>query len=400
MTNDTKRILVVFGDSSLGGTSRSALLSGYAWIQAGYEVDFLPFVPIASARLPLFEDAGAVLDLRKTVRLADYDLIHLHHPAWSKQASESTLMLIELARDQDAAPPLLTNNVFGVRDKILDRWPGVRAVGVLGTWSALQYRFSMGVRRGRQWPWIIPNPQNTDFFRPPTETERQTARARWGLADGQSCILRIGSPNSVKWSESYVELAKRAEHLGHTLILVGCPPELRARIKSSAVRYPELTADDNELRSLYWAADVFSLNAERGESFGNVILESLACHTAVVYRSRVLRDNTPWEFQELPGFHYVDSDKAWALISCSPELWREQEKVEAASQIVKEKYSVARVAAIHSKIVETLTHSSLKSVFASTPPSILPHRIQLAAILLTNNTLIASVKERRLRKAG
>jgi len=46
-----------------------------------------------------------------------------------------------------------------------------------------------------------------------------------------------------------------------------------------------------------------------------VILEALGTGLPVAYRQRVLRDNTPHEFQTVPGFCYARSTRVWVEAS-------------------------------------------------------------------------------------
>lgn len=329
---------VVFSDGSLGGTSRSALQLGRAWVLAGYEVKFRPQIEIHPARLDAFSRVGQVVsDLNLPLSEIPGSIVHLHHGAWSGPQYRAARNLIQLARAAQSPPRLVTHNVFGVSDRVLAEWPTDRTVGVLGEWSAQQYRSSMGFVRVPSIV-VIPNPQDTDQFRPPSLEERAIAREKLEILDDERVALRIGSPHPEKWSNEYVRLARANPDI--KFLLVGAPSALSEKLGQlgNVSRLP-ITADEQSLREYYWAADVFAHIAQRGESFGNVLLEAILSGLPTVSLARPYRDNTPWEFQRLSAFHYA---KTTAELS---ELTRgvtrpDAESVKSDRQYVESTYSV------------------------------------------------------------
>jgi len=238
-------------------------------------------------------------------------LVHFHHGAFTPSVNGSFGELVATSMRPGHAPPaLITKNVFAVRDRILDEWPGRRLVGLPGRWASAQYHLAA-------WPVrvptaVVPNVQDAAFFREPTVRERDAARAKWNRGAGR-LVVRVGSPIADKWSGAYLPLARRiAREDADALVLVGPPPEIAASVGAlGRVNVVDHISDDDVLRELYWAADVVALDARRGETFGNVIVESLLCGTPVVYRARPFRDNTPWELRGLSGFIYAEDDRAW-----------------------------------------------------------------------------------------
>lgn len=290
-----RKVSLYFSDGSLGGTSRSALETGKAWVSAGYVVDFHPLIPIHAERRHAFAEVGNVVNDSATP-FHHPDIIHFHHGAWSAPQREAARSILEHARTLKSWPHLVTHNVFGVPDRILDGWKGRRTVGVLGEWSAAQYLSSMG--RDRPRVVIVPNPQNTSFFRPPSAEEADAARTRLSLDRSARVLSRVGSPHPEKWSRSYVKVIQTMPQA--QFVLLGAPSELKEALaaRPNVAILPQ-TSDDRVVRDLYWASDCFLHIADRGESFGNVLLEAAGCGARVVTQPRRLRDNTPWEFSRL-----------------------------------------------------------------------------------------------------
>lgn len=303
-------VVILAYDPSLGGTSRSAVEFAKCWRSIGFEVWILPIAGLHPSRVNEAEQAGATVLLEGEARPPKIDVVHFHHTTIEPLALEVLGQLV--APDVTGSHPrLLTHNVFAEDDSVLDALPVSRTVGLMSGWCSLQYRFARGIFPGSRTRIIeLPNPQDDRLFRPPSSGERLSARH--SLATGaERVLLRIGSPIESKWHSSYIELASRLPS-SWLLILVGCPPALSSRLEPfpNVVVRPSV-ADDALLRKYYWCADVFVHAAVKGESFGNVIHESLLCDTPVVYLNRPFRDNSPIALGSIDGFDYENTQKTW-----------------------------------------------------------------------------------------
>lgn len=396
--SDSRLILVVFSDSSLGGTSRSACLAGVAWKSRGYKVVFCSLSPIHPGRLASFDSVGSVISSLSVVNWSEVSAVHYHHGAWASGQVHAANNLIASVRGIERVPPLITNNIFAVEDSILAKWPGQRVTGVLGVWAAEQFRANSGHRSNV--PFIIPNPQDSDFFHAPTGMEREDARALLGI-DGP-CLLRIGSPHYSKWSPDYVALIDAANAAGIQTILVGVPDRLRLELDGRPnLRIIDAINDDVQLRNLYWASDVFTVDALRGESFGNVIFESLLCGTPVVYRARVFRDNTPWELRRTNGFYYERRIRSWIGSSLYLSIKnRGRGLVRVDADAVAESYSIAAVAEKLNEIICIMQASSSrhKVVSENRQRFLNPSFLDKIRIRVRHNPLVSKIKQRALAR--
>lgn len=305
------KVLLAFSDKSLGGTSRSALEYARIWKQAGAEVMLFSPQEVHQSRVKQAAKLGIPLIHAFTpAMLKGISLVHLHHAA----PSAATISWVKVLLDAfpQSPPAFLTHNIFGQKLPLV--FPADRTiVGLLGHWSAQQYA-SQVRHASKETLRVVPNPLDSTVFRPPSKEEHEQARAVRGIENGTKVILRVGSPNTEKWStRPYVALAQMVKKDPRLqLRLVGCPDSLAALLpKNERIVFVPPLENDAELRNEYWCADIFAHWAKRGETFGNVLLEALGTGLPVVYKSRRLRDNTPWEFRDLERFEYIVLKNDW-----------------------------------------------------------------------------------------
>lgn len=386
--NRGKLIVLCYNDGTLGGTSRSALLSAMAWRLAEYEVAFHPFSQAHASRVAQMQSIGRVLNSLDQVDWSAVAAVHFHHGSFTLEQKANFLKLLACVEKLENAPVLISNNIFAVNDSVLDLWPARRAVCLLGKWALAQYQYSSFLQTRPALARVVPNAQDTRFFRFPTPAERKAARVRTSL-DPFRVALRVGSPLADKWSDEYVGLAPYLKS-GERLVLIGPPPHLVDRLQphKNVLCLPPI-ADDVLLRDYYWSADVFAHSARRGESFGNVIFEALLCGLPVVYRSRPLRDNTPWELKGKRGFSYVPifSGYAWARKVCG--LLRNP----AVEVDPPTSYCAETVAKLQAECLQTLIFGGKKRY----PSNDLSARERLA-VVVRHNPVTAKIKKIRLER--
>lgn len=380
-----REVLIVFSDDSLGGTSRSALAMGRAWRLAGFEVQFHPHLGVHPQRVAEFQEVGQLHSPSSSIIPDGFrGVVHYHHGAWSEGNVTLAQRLMGEAEARRDSLLLLTHNVFGVSDRLLDAWPGRRITGVLGAWAAAQYIASMGVVRHEL--AIVPNPQDTAFFRPPIGLERADAREVLGLPKLGKVVLRVGSPIESKWSADYVRIVLGTPDV--LFVFVGPSSSVASGVRNADnVVIIESIDDDELLRQTYWAASGFLHIAARGESFGNVLLECLACGTPVVCLSRPYRDNTPWEFQRVPGFMFA---RSLSSVRREVSLFPEESTLGSASwDSVRSLYSLEAV----SEMLVDLAEERVAS------PLLLPPPAERWQVLVRHNPLADLLKRQRLTSA-
>ncbi|MDL0130993.1 glycosyltransferase family 4 protein [Halobacterium salinarum] len=149
---------------------------------------------------------------------------------------------------------------------------------------------------------LVPNPIRTNNFYPATKNETQSFRSQWNIPEDALVLGRVGQSYSGKWSllilSTFYEVAK--EYSNAHLLLRGAPEGiveaidvLPERIQSRVIQLPFL--DEDQLRRCYSAMDIFVHAAKQGETFGNVLVESMLCETPIVTLSTPYNDNAQVE---------------------------------------------------------------------------------------------------------
>ncbi|PSD17618.1 hypothetical protein C7E19_05065 [Stenotrophomonas maltophilia] len=402
MDRKSRSVVVIFSDSGLGGTSRSALTSCECWIALGYNPIIHATKGITPSRRAVFQSKGQILENLTDLDWAEVSVVHFHYSSYSAGQHAAIQLLQQTVRSLGShAPHLIVNNIFAIQDSTFARWPGKWCTAVLGEWAAMQYRLS-GFPSNKA-PFVIGNCQDTDTFRPPTAEEREESRNSLNIAACDNVILRVGSPHDGKWSSSYLKLAQMIKGTSTKMILIGAPESISLKLEGNEnCHLIARVDDDHKLRRYYWASDCFALDAERGESFGNVILESLGSGLPVVYRAREYRDNTPWEFTSIKGFSYQRNESAFlskaickASVRESPTCTRARD----THRIVVSRFSTEATAAKLEALVQILDSASTDGKVCSTSNSTIP-KLSYAKSFLRHNPLIAYLKKVRLEVRG
>jgi glycosyltransferase involved in cell wall biosynthesis len=218
----------------------------------------------------------------------DYDILHAHAPF------HFGLEFAALAAAVGKVPLVVTAHMYDARDSFLygayesliyDRCLD-RADRILPTtWDYVAGYEVFERNRERTVP--IPMSVDTDRYRPVPR-----ARERLGWAENERVVLFVGAMERhhfYKNVDLLVEAFARTD-AADRLVLVGSGdrvPELKRRADAEGVRESVEFAGyvpEEDLPTYYTAADVSVLpsKADRGEAFGIVLLEAMACGTPVV----------------------------------------------------------------------------------------------------------------------
>lgn len=299
-----------------GATARllSSADTGNRWPFYAERLSFLPYEHDRSVRFS-FSPANFGKNILRHPLVREADILHLH---WINQGFLSLEMIRQLAdlgkplvwtlhdmwaftggchysrgcmhfKDtcgncpylKNPSPGDLSNRVWQRKKKLFP--PGIRFV-TCSEWLANVARSSSLLRDYAV--QAIPNPIDTDVFKPLAEAERQAFRKEKGIASGAFLLLFVAMNVS--------ETRKGFSFLQETLrILRTQKPDFQLEIlvlgKSDpeilqALPYPVhalgLVRDTAALATAYGAADIFVIPSLE-DNLPNTVMESLACGTPV-----------------------------------------------------------------------------------------------------------------------
>lgn len=138
---------------------------------------------------------------------------------------------------------------------------------------------------------VIENAVDTDFFRPPSPTERAAARRHASAADDDLIVGFVGRLVPKKGVhillQAWTEILQR--HPNAVLRIAGDGPkwyldDLRSTISRLGLPRVQLLGqlDPDGVRSLMWACDVYALPTLFCEGFPRSVIEAMGCGCAVV----------------------------------------------------------------------------------------------------------------------
>jgi glycosyltransferase involved in cell wall biosynthesis len=286
------RILTVVTDLDKGGVQRTAQHFAVAYKRMGHDSRVLAFNGLGPRAMAL-RDADVPVHLGDSgfspLSAWGPDLIHLHAHQLGRGEVARVLAIAPEAR-------VMEKNVFARRSP----WTADVDVSLqLSAWCDWIYHARAGMRAAPT--AIVANPAATTIFAPQPAERIAAFRARLGIPPSARLIGRVGQAYRTKWSSvlarAFVELRQREPELW--LLAVNPPRELLGSWLPPSVRDAVVVVDridnDEELAVAYSSMEVFAHAASQGESFGNVLVESMMCGTPVVTLSTPWGDNSQTE---------------------------------------------------------------------------------------------------------
>jgi len=232
---------------------------------------------------PIFGIEG-LQELRTLVRWAD--VLHAHDSLY--EASAVAALLARRARK----PLILSQHIGFVkyRSKLLNGVEHLanQTLGRAVLCSATRLVFCTTAAKLFAEPFIngegvkssfIPNGIDTDRFRPPTSTERESARRTLGVPTAARVALFVGRLVEKKGVDVLAELIERTP--SHFFLIVGDGP-LRTLIPKEAANlalFPEVAPE--QMAKFYQASDVFVLPSH-GEGLPLSVQEAMASGLPVI----------------------------------------------------------------------------------------------------------------------
>jgi len=233
--------------------------------------------------IPVHSLAGSKFSPLHTIRIAAmarrFDITHFHlfGSNWiGKPAAAIGGSRIRFNHDQ-------CNDAFRSESRLvttIDRITNSLSTQVLAVSESTRKFLIEQERLAPEKVCYLPNPVDTEFFRPPTADERKTARKSWNRTSENFVIVAVGRLHPQKNFPTAIEsVAGLAESVQWRLLFAGTGPEeekLRqmAREKGLTERI-EFAGHVSDMRSLLWSADAL-LMPSHYEGLPVALLEAVA----------------------------------------------------------------------------------------------------------------------------
>ena len=250
-------------------------------------------LPFAIRRLrPAVRWGNASWSVGWTPWLLNFDIIHIHYPFVggaepALQAGRRRGIPVVLTyHNRLRTPDRLRDSVFRAYTRVVEPWLLARVDSIVAV-SEDYRRAELG-----RWPHVqvVPHGVDTRLFHP---RPRTASRRSLGLDEGAFVVLFVGNldrAHQFKNVEGLIDAVGAVD--GDALLVIAGDGDRRPLLTAyarragvaSRVRFLGERAPA-ELAAVYSAADVTVLASTSTESFGLVLIESLACATPVVATS-------------------------------------------------------------------------------------------------------------------
>jgi glycosyltransferase involved in cell wall biosynthesis len=218
------------------------------------------------------------------------DFIHIH----SHGISESEVNKLNVLFNESTK--IVEQNVFSNPSFLTNK---VNASYQLSHWC--QWHFVNRSKFKLKATAIVPNATEISSFNRASDIEILNFKKINKIDISKIIIGRVGQPFIGKWSikliDIFYDLIKNNPNI-HLLLLLP-PIEIKERINKfnldNNVTILDKINGDDTLSVVYSSIDIFAHIAEQGESFGNVLAESMLCETPVLTLSTPWGDNSQCE---------------------------------------------------------------------------------------------------------
>jgi len=365
------KVLTLVHNLDIGGIQRDAqnyaisikkkgYLSFVCALTGGYRERFLreESIPVT-----LLDEDGFKKSIQK-IKNWSPDIIHIHHHGTTlntffrkiiHELRKTNEQLIVIEKNVFSVPNYKDLHLFDVHI-VLSKW-------MLWKWNKWTNGWD-----NRNVSVVIPNMVDENEFYPIEAMQKQEIRNQLGISKDDFVFGRIGQPVGSKWSEvifkAFKQIALEDEKV--KMLLIGVPDRFKQLIRNydEKVQNKFIVLDtvqgDDLLRKYYGAMDVFVHAAEIGESFGNVISESMLCETPVITLSTPVRSNTQ---VELVGHNIggLVAGNMHQFYSHMKTLLHSEEKVHLlgknARQRIVDGYSIEKVEGMYISLLENLNRN-------------------------------------------
>jgi glycosyltransferase involved in cell wall biosynthesis len=291
-----KRVLHIMGSLERSGMETMLLSSAEQWPRAGYSCDLLAtkrevgplaeemrrvgygiwHIPFRSGKRYL-PSRRLIPEFLRLCKKNQYDIVHIHTEA----ATPIFAILAKLAGVSNVVLSVHSTFLFDGALRSRKQLERMLIRGLGGRYGMVsdavmeceRNRFhNPGVRL---WNWL-----DTEYFRPPSDKERQAARQSLGCTQDQFVVVSVANCSHIKNHPALLralpEVKKRISllyfHVGKE---EPARPELLLAAELGLEDQVRFMGSQSDPRLFFWAADVFVMPSLY-EGFGNAALEAIA----------------------------------------------------------------------------------------------------------------------------
>lgn len=338
------KILTVVCDLKKGGTQRAAQVFAEAYNELDYD----------SRVLAAYENGSRYDELKNKIliwtcidnaNLSEIkkwnpEIIHIHSHGLKP---EDVGKLIGLLKKENTM--VVETNVFSSPSSWENK---IDYSFQLSSWAAWLYIMRGGsINKAK----ILPNPINCSQFKKADVGCVNKFKDYYKIPRTAFVLGRIGQSHPGKWSlmliSAFNKIAKNNPNV--YLVIVNPPTNIikaaeKSNFKNRIIHIDKIIGDE-KLATAYSSFDLMVHAAEKGESFGYVLAESILCGTPIITLNTPWADNSQAEVvQHLKGGYVVNSEKG--LISAILNYIKSPKKIkiDSGDNHVTQKYNHIKVA--------------------------------------------------------
>lgn len=291
------KILTIVHNLEKGGVQRTAQNFATAYKKLGHDSRVLAMYDLG----PRYNEIKDILYVWKGVdpstdkKIYNFnpDIVHIH----SHGLKEDNIRPL-LSRLKSQGSIIIEKNVFSRPSPWFDL---IDISFQLSQWCQWLFNIRGG---GRLRSAVVPNLIKEKSFLRASRREVLQFRKKYNIPENAFVIGRIGQAIPGKWSLSLIKAFNNiAVNNEEVYLVVVNPPDFilnainKSLYRKRIIHIPEIIGD-KDLSVAYSAFNVTYLAAERGESFGNIIIESILCETPVIVLATPWGDNSQIEVVE------------------------------------------------------------------------------------------------------
>lgn len=364
MTNKLKILTVVY-NLHKGGTQRAAQVFAEAYKELNHDSRLIAVYGGGSRYDEIKNKINTWMNLSEAtlsqIKKWQPDIIHIHSHGLT---NEDVNKIIETLKSDNIK--IIETNVFSSPST----WENKLDYSFqLSTWATWLYLMRGGNPNKTK---MAPNPVNCNRFKRANIEQIEKFKNNYNIPKNAFILGRVGQSHPGKWSLMLMSVFNKLARKDSTiyLIIVNAPNNIIKAAKNSKFSKRIICIDkiigDDKLAIAYSSFNLMIHAAEKGESFGYVLTESILCETPVITLNTPWADNSQAEVVEhLRGGYVVNSEKG--LINSILDYMKSRGKptINPSSNQIVERYNYKKVAqdilnVIAAKHAEKISLKTLK----------------------------------------